>query len=48
MLVIIGLSICAVLSGCNEWSEIELYGEHKEQWLNPNYAIEYFSSFNIR
>ena len=30
---IIGLTICAVLSGCNDWEEIELYGENKEQWL---------------
>ncbi len=27
---IIGLTICAVLSGCNEWTEIELYGQHKQ------------------
>jgi predicted transposase YbfD/YdcC len=37
---IIGLSICAVLSGCNEWSEIELYGEHKEQWLKQFLVLE--------
>tara|TARA_B100001105_G_C22348368_1_gene424566 strand:+ start:70 stop:1197 length:1128 start_codon:yes stop_codon:yes gene_type:complete len=30
---IIGLTICAVLSGCNDWEEIEIYGENKEQWL---------------
>jgi len=30
---IIGLTICAVLSGCNDWEEIEIYGENKEAWL---------------
>jgi predicted transposase YbfD/YdcC len=30
---IIGLTICAVLSGCNDWEEIEIYGESKEAWL---------------
>jgi predicted transposase YbfD/YdcC len=30
---IIGLTICAVLSGCDDWEEIELYGRLKEQWL---------------
>lgn len=30
---ILALTICAVLSGCNDWEEIELYGISKEQWL---------------
>jgi predicted transposase YbfD/YdcC len=30
---IIGLTICAVLSGCNDWEEIEIYGQSKESWL---------------
>lgn len=30
---IIGLTICAVLSGCDDWEEIELYGELKHDWL---------------
>jgi len=30
---ILGLTICAVLSGCNDWEEIELYGISKELWL---------------
>jgi predicted transposase YbfD/YdcC len=30
---IIGLTICAVLSGCNDWEEIEIYGESKLNWL---------------
>ncbi len=30
---IIGLTICAVLSGCNDWEEIEIYGQSKQQWL---------------
>ena len=30
---IIGLTICAVLSGCDDWEEIELYGHQKEPWL---------------
>jgi predicted transposase YbfD/YdcC len=30
---IIALTICAVLSGCDDWEEIELYGELKHEWL---------------
>lgn len=30
---IIGLTICAVLSGCDDWEEIELYGNQKAPWL---------------
>lgn len=30
---IMALTICAVLSGCNDWEEIELYGISKEKWL---------------
>jgi predicted transposase YbfD/YdcC len=30
---IIGLTICAVLSGCDDWEEIELYGQSKQTWL---------------
>ncbi|MFZ5664733.1 MAG: ISAs1 family transposase [Pseudomonadota bacterium] len=30
---IIFLTICAVLSGCNDWDEIEEYGIEKEEWL---------------
>ena len=30
---IIMLTICAVLSGCNEWNEIEDYGNQKLEWL---------------
>jgi predicted transposase YbfD/YdcC len=30
---IIGLTICAVISGCNNWEEIEIYGKCKELWL---------------
>lgn len=30
---IIGLTICAVLSGCDDWEEIELYGRQKQDWL---------------
>ena len=30
---IIAITICAVLSGCNDWEEIELYGQSKETWL---------------
>jgi len=30
---IIGLTICAVLSGCDDWEEIELYGQLKHNWL---------------
>ncbi len=30
---ILALTICAVLSGCNDWEEIELYGISKERWL---------------
>jgi predicted transposase YbfD/YdcC len=27
------LVICAVISGCDDWTEIELYGRKKEAWL---------------
>jgi len=27
------ITIAAVLSGCNDWNEIELYGQTKEEWL---------------
>lgn len=37
---IIGLTICAVLSGCNEWTEIELYGQHKQSWLQQFLALK--------
>jgi len=30
---ILALTICAVLSGRNDWEEIELYGISKENWL---------------
>jgi predicted transposase YbfD/YdcC len=30
---IIGITICAVLSGCDDWEEIELYGLGKQAWL---------------
>lgn len=30
---IIGISICAVISGCDDWDEIELYGQQKSVWL---------------
>ena len=30
---IIGLTICAVLSGCDDWEEIEIYGESKISFL---------------
>ena len=36
---ILGLTICAVLSGCNDWEEIELYGISKESWLKSFLAL---------
>jgi hypothetical protein len=27
------ITIAAVLSGCDDWNEIELYGNSKEEWL---------------
>jgi len=30
---IIGITICAVLSGCDDWEEIEMYGRGKQPWL---------------
>lgn len=30
---ILFITIAAVLSGCNDWNEIELYGQTKEEWL---------------
>lgn len=37
---IIGLTICAVLSGCNDWEEIEIYGEYKQEWLKQFLALQ--------
>lgn len=36
---ILALTICAVLSGCNDWEEIELYGNSKETWLKTFLAL---------
>ncbi len=36
---ILALTICAVLSGCNDWEEIELYGISKENWLKSFLAL---------
>jgi predicted transposase YbfD/YdcC len=36
---ILALTICAVLSGCNDWEEIELYGISKEHWLKTFLAL---------
>src|SRR5678810_485263 len=36
---IIGLTICAVLSGCDDWEEIELYGHSKHAWLKQFLAL---------
>lgn len=36
---ILALTICAVLSGCNDWEEIELYGLSKEGWLRTFLAL---------
>lgn len=36
---ILALTICAVLSGCNDWEEIELYGISKENWLKTFLAL---------
>lgn len=36
---ILALTICAVLSGCNDWEEIELYGNSKEKWLKTFLAL---------
>lgn len=30
---ILFITMAAVLSGCDDWNEIELYGESKEEWL---------------
>jgi hypothetical protein len=30
---ILFITMAAVLSGCDDWNEIELYGETKEEWL---------------
>ena len=34
MISIIALTICAVISGANDWVGVELYGEPKEEWLS--------------
>jgi len=36
---ILALTICGVLSGCNDWEEIELYGISKEKWLKTFLAL---------
>jgi predicted transposase YbfD/YdcC len=36
---ILALTICAVLSGCNDWEEIEIYGISKEKWLKTFLAL---------
>ena len=47
---IIGITICAVLSGCNDWEEIELYGQTKQSWLkgflNLSHGIPSHDTFN--
>jgi len=30
---IISITLCAVLCGCNDWEEIELFGKNKQSWL---------------
>ena len=30
---IISITICAVLSGADDWTEVELYGQTKKKWL---------------
>ena len=34
LISIIALTICAVISGANDWVGVELYGEAKEEWLS--------------
>lgn len=36
---IIGITICAVLSGCDDWEEIELYGHKKQLYLKQFLAL---------
>lgn len=31
--VILVITVAAILSGCNDWNEIELYGKSKQTWL---------------
>ena len=31
---IISITLCAVLCGCNDWEEIELFGKNKKSWLS--------------
>jgi len=31
---ILFITLCAVLSGCNHWDEIEEYGINKQEWLS--------------
>ena len=47
---ILFITIAAVLSGCDDWNEIELYGETKQEWLKkylelPN-GIPWHDTFN--
>jgi hypothetical protein len=37
---ILFLTICAVLIGCNDWDEIEEYGNEKEAWLKKYVGLK--------
>jgi len=37
---IIFIAICAVISGCECWNEIEDYGKAKQQWLRSFLSLE--------
>lgn len=36
---IVSITLCAVLCGCNDWEEIELFGKNKESWLRTFLAL---------
>jgi predicted transposase YbfD/YdcC len=50
LLDIIGVTICAILSGCNNWNDIALYGEIKcdflKQFLKLPHGIPSHDTFN--
>lgn len=46
MTLSIFLTIYGVLSGCNDWGEIEKYGIEKEDWLKKFIEFTSWSSFS--
>jgi hypothetical protein len=41
LLDIIVIAICAVICGANNWVEVEVFGQSKEQWLRTFLQLSY-------